>query len=89
MVGRRAAIALLVAVAAGCTLGPDYKRPPVTTPEVWREIPSAEAESLANTPWWALFDDPQLQELIRIALVENKDLKIGRASCRERVYACV
>ena len=37
----------------------------------------AEAQSLANTPWWELFDDPQLQELIRIALVENKDLKIA------------
>ena len=34
-------------------------------------------QSLANTPWWELFDDPQLQELIRIALVENKDLKIA------------
>src|SRR4029453_18988622 len=31
----------------------------------------------ANTPWWELFDDPQLQELIRIALQENKDLKIA------------
>ena len=37
----------------------------------------AEAQSLANTAWWELFDDPQLQELIRIALVENKDLKIA------------
>ncbi len=46
-------------------------------PPTWREIPAAEAESLANTPWWELFDDPQLQELIRIALVENKDLKIA------------
>ena len=40
-------------------------------------IPAAEAENLANTPWWELFDDPQLQELVRIALQENKDLKIA------------
>jgi outer membrane protein, multidrug efflux system len=40
-------------------------------------MPVAEAESLANTPWWTLFDDPQLQELIRMALVGNKDLKIA------------
>jgi multidrug efflux system outer membrane protein len=70
------AIALAVA-AAGCTLGPNYNRPPVPTPPNWRDLPQAEAESLANTPWWQLFDDPQLQELIRIALVENKDLKIA------------
>ena len=37
----------------------------------------AEAQSLANAPWWELFDDPQLQELVNIALVENKDLKIA------------
>jgi multidrug efflux system outer membrane protein len=61
----------------GCLLGPDYHRPPVTSPEAWREIPAAEAQSLANTSWWDLFDDPRLQELIRIALVENKDLKIA------------
>jgi multidrug efflux system outer membrane protein len=40
-------------------------------------MPVAEAQTLANKPWWELFDDPQLQELIRIALVENKDLKIA------------
>jgi multidrug efflux system outer membrane protein len=67
----------LALLAVGCTLGPNYKRPAVPTAPTWRDIPVAEAESLANTPWWELFDDPQLQELIRIALVENKDLKIA------------
>ena len=33
--------------------------------------------TLANTPWWELFRDPRLQELIRIALVENRDLRIA------------
>jgi outer membrane protein, multidrug efflux system len=64
-------------VAQGCVLGPDYKRPPVDAPQAWREVPVAEATSLANTPWWELFADPTLEELIRIALAENKDLKIA------------
>jgi multidrug efflux system outer membrane protein len=68
---------VLALVTAGCALGPNYKRPEVTTPEAWRNLPPAEAESLANTPWWEVFDDPQLQELIKIALEENKDLKIA------------
>jgi len=34
--------------------------------------------SLANLQWWDLFQDPQLQELIRISLEENKDLKIEK-----------
>jgi multidrug efflux system outer membrane protein len=71
------AAALLALAGAGCALGPNYKRPAVPTPPTWREIPAAEAESLANTTWWTLYDDPLLQELIRIALVENKDLKIA------------
>jgi multidrug efflux system outer membrane protein len=76
-VARRLLAVALALGAAGCALGPNYKRPPVPAPPTWREIPVAEAESLANTAWWDLFDDPQLQELIRIALVENKDLKIA------------
>ena len=74
---RRLVVAALALLAGGCALGPNYKRPEVPTPPTWRELPAAEAQSLANTPWWELFDDPQLQELIRIALVENKDLKIA------------
>src|SRR5262245_51715760 len=69
--------ASLALFAAGCALGPNYKRPEIPVPPTWREIPTAEAESLANTPWWEMFDDPQLQELVRIALAENKDLKIA------------
>ncbi len=75
-----AASLLLVGLSlasAGCALGPNYARPAVPAPPTWREIPVAEAQSLANTAWWELFDDPQLQELVRIALVENKDLKIA------------
>ena len=74
---RKATVGAFLLLAAGCKLGPDYKRPPVTTPDAWRDVPAAEAASLANAPWWEVFDDPTLQELIRIALVENKDLKIA------------
>ena len=74
---RRLLASSLVFLTAGCALGPNYKRPAVPTPPAWRDLPAAEAQSLANTPWWELFDDPQLQELIRIALLENKDLKIA------------
>lgn len=74
---RRVVVAALALLAGGCALGPNYKRPVVPTPPTWRDMPAAEAQTLANKPWWELFDDPQLQELIRIALVENRDLKIA------------
>ena len=64
-------------LAAGCKLGPDYVRPEVPVPEGWRELGAAEQESLANTPWWELFQDPELVGLIETALAENQDLKIA------------
>jgi outer membrane protein, multidrug efflux system len=72
-----AVVAFVALLAGGCTLGPNYSRPAIPTPPTWRDMPTAEAESLANLPWWEVFDDPVLQELIRIALTENKDLKIA------------
>jgi multidrug efflux system outer membrane protein len=70
-------VALLLLVPAGCTLGPDYARPELPLPEGWREVEASEQQSLANTPWWELFKDPELVALIQIALEENKDLKVA------------
>lgn len=58
---------------AGCTMGPDYKRPDPPLPQTWRtEV--ADAQDVANTPWWAKFGDPDLTALIETALESNKDL---------------
>lgn len=76
----RARIEALVAAAlltGACKLGPDYERPELSMPEGWREVAAAEQQTLANTPWWELFDDPELVRLIEIALAENKDLAIA------------
>lgn len=68
-----AACGLLV---TACTLGPDYKRLPVQTPEQWRQA-AADQASLADVPWWQLFQDEALQNLIERALQENRDLKVA------------
>jgi multidrug efflux system outer membrane protein len=73
----------VVVLTGGCKLGPDYVRPEVPVPEGWREMGAGEQESLANTPWWELFQDPALQELIAIALAENKDLLIAAERIEE------
>jgi multidrug efflux system outer membrane protein len=59
-----------------CKLGPDYERPPLVTPEKWRELAASEA-TIANVPWWELFQDEELKRLITTALQENRDLKIA------------
>ena len=68
-----AAAALL---AASCTVGPDYERPPIDSPEAWREAAAADS-TLADLPWWQLLGDPALEEAIRVALEENRDLRIA------------
>src|SRR5262249_19705532 len=62
----------------GCVLGPNYSRPAVQTPPAFRAPgpPAApEPESLADLKWWEGFKDDKLQDLIRMALAQNYDLR--------------
>ena len=73
---------LLAPLLAGCAVGPNYHRPAVQMPATYRDLnPSpqaqAQAASYADLPWWQVFQDPQLQELIRTALKQNYDLQIA------------
>jgi multidrug efflux system outer membrane protein len=73
---------LTTALISGCTVGPNYHKPVVQTPTVYRELretPQAQAQaaSYADLPWWQVFQDPQLQELIRTALKQNYDLQLA------------
>ena len=79
-------VSLFVAVAplsAGCTLGADYSRPPMPSPAQYRFVNGAEAQSLADVPWFEVFQDPTLQALIREALANNLDLRIAAARVEE------
>ena len=69
------ATSIALTLLNGCTVGPDYQRPEVKTPEHFRFEPNAVPLSLGELPWWDVFKDPKLQDLIRTALVNNYDLK--------------
>ena len=74
--------ALLCVLWAGCTVGPNYQRPKVSVPTVYRgEAPSSPPQpstaSLGNEKWWTVFNDPVLQQLIRTALKQNYDIQIA------------
>src|SRR5437870_3953884 len=63
---------------AGCTLGPNYHRPTVSAPEVWRAAQAApDPASLADLAWWELFQDDELRRLVQTATEANKDLRIA------------
>jgi multidrug efflux system outer membrane protein len=71
------------ALLAGCAIGPNYRRPTVTEPQVFRGQEAAEAASLADLPWWEVFQDIILKNLIQEALRNNYDVKIAAARVQE------
>jgi multidrug efflux system outer membrane protein len=67
---------------AGCTVGPNYKRPNTDAPAAYRgltpeEAASASTQSLGEQKWWEVFQDEELQKLIRTALQQNYDARIA------------
>ncbi|MFI5008555.1 MAG: TolC family protein, partial [Solirubrobacterales bacterium] len=75
-------LALIPALLTACMLGPDYRRPEVPLPSLYRGLdPTAPAGpgSLSDLAWWTLFEDETLQALIGAALAENYDLRLAVA----------
>jgi outer membrane protein, multidrug efflux system len=71
-----------VACLAGCTVGPNYKRPAYPTPPALRgaddaSITSDAQKSLGDEQWSEVFREPELQALIRTALTNNYDIRIA------------
>jgi outer membrane protein, multidrug efflux system len=78
-------VALLV---SGCTVGPNYKRPTVAVPGLYRGTVSTEAAptqltALGDQKWWDIFQDDQLRTLIRTAVVQNYDSRIAASRVLE------
>jgi NodT family efflux transporter outer membrane factor (OMF) lipoprotein len=78
---------------ASCTLGPNYRRPTVAMPSSYRDTTAAVAQpgpaSLADVPWFDLFKDDTLGQLVRTALAQNFDLQIAAErvlQARERFH---
>jgi outer membrane protein, multidrug efflux system len=79
---RRLSLLTFGLLLTGCAVGPDYSRPAIDTPEVYRGAspnPSAAVSTqlLGDQRWWDVFEDPVLQQLIRLALQQNYDVRIA------------
>jgi len=72
-------VALTTILVLGCKVGPNYRRPVIHPPDVFRgtgvDTPPADATSLADLKWFEVFKDERLQELIQTALRQNYDLR--------------
>jgi multidrug efflux system outer membrane protein len=76
--------AVTLSLLAACAVGPNYSRPEMPTPPAYRFFEGEEqAQSIADTPWWEVVKDPQLQALVREAIANNLDLRTATARVAE------
>jgi|SoiMetStandDraft_5_1073268.scaffolds.fasta_scaffold05690_2 outer membrane protein, multidrug efflux system len=79
-------LAVMSVAVAGCaTVGPNYSRPEMSPPGTFRDATDGQRspDTLADIPWWQVFDDPALQQLIRDAIAHNYDLRVAVARVQE------
>jgi NodT family efflux transporter outer membrane factor (OMF) lipoprotein len=84
---KRAALSLtiaLLALTAGCTVGPRYSRPsaPTPAPNAWKTQPpwqeAAPKDSIPKGTWWQIFHDPALDAYEQQLLQANQSLFAAR-----------
>lgn len=75
-------ICLACVIISSCRVTEDYERQDMVTPTSFRnDFPKD--STLANMPWWELFKDDVLIDLINTALIENKDILIAVSRMEE------
>ena len=86
--GRRAAwVICAIAGLFGCSVGPNYVRPPVETPSAykeaqgWKQAEPRDERQRGN--WWEAFNDAQLNTLATQVAITNQTIKAAEARVRE------
>ncbi len=72
----------IVATLAACTMAPKYEQPAAPVPAAYEDAQATATATPADSPaaetgWKEFFPDPELQDLIARALVNNRDLRIA------------
>ena len=75
-------LACTIGLLTGCNVGPKYVRPNATAPVSFRgaddaPVSGGAAKSLGDEQWSAVYQEPELQALIRKALANNYDVRIA------------
>jgi outer membrane protein, multidrug efflux system len=76
---KKLALLPVLILLAGCTVGPNYRRPAVNVPTDYRGAMPAQPATVAlgNEKWWDVYQDPVLTQLIHTALQQNYDVRIA------------
>ena len=83
---------ILLAILAGCTVGPDYHRPDTPGVEAFRETPQGwkqaqPSDDIERGKWWEIFGDARLNGLIEKIDVSNQTLAGSAAQYRQALAA--
>jgi multidrug efflux system outer membrane protein len=79
-VRRAGLLGAAVLLLAACTLGPDYRRPPVEAPPGFRgDLAPGSDKSLGDLGWREIFADDTLRGLIEVAIAQNYDVRVAAA----------
>jgi outer membrane protein, multidrug efflux system len=71
-------LCVVLFLLSGCAVGPNYQRPKVNIPAEYRDAQGATQQaSIADLPWWDVFKDDKLRNLVQTALTNNYDLRIA------------
>ena len=102
---RRLYVFLCVAIAGmllllnSCMVGPEYKRPPATSPAAYKELPPPNSpqasewslaqpnDALARGKWWEIYRDPELNALEEQVSISNQNVLEAEAQFREAKFA--
>ena len=81
-------IFVVLCIASSCKMGKDYVRPKYPSADTFVQFTAdstkaADSTTYADMPWWEVYTDTILIELIDTALKNNQDLKIATERVRE------
>src|SRR5918995_2303931 len=80
-----AAASALMFLIAGCSVGPNYKKPDIAVADGWSEAPQTgiDTRSAPLSKWGTEFNDPLLNALVERAVQSNLDVRLAEARIRE------
>jgi len=83
----RVVVTVAAMLLAGCTVGPDYVRPSVDTPAVFKEAgdwkPASPQDPADSDRWWTVFGDPVLDALQARVSISSQNLRLAEAQYRQ------
>ena len=82
-----AAAAGVLLLFAGCSVGPDYVRPPTASPDAYKENAGWKVaqprDELPRGKWWEIYNDPKLNALEEQVDISNQNLAAAEANFRQ------